>query len=181
MAVMVDKGNSQEFEKPAAGLHSAVCISVVDLGTQENNYQGEISHKRQVALIWELDQTMKEGKFAGERMLVSMICTASLNEKAKLRGILESWRGKSFSEAELTGYDVEGWKGAPCMIKLVLNEKSYAKVSGVMPAMPDKKLEPRKLNYVPQWIKDIANRGDGGQTFDDGTQIASDDAEHDFF
>ena len=175
MGLIVDKGNSQEFEKVSGGLHSAVCISVVDLGMQKGDYQGTPWKKKQLALVWEVDQEFTEGKFTGERMLVSAIYTASLNEKANLRNILESWRGKSFSEAELTGYDVEGWRGAPCMINLVLNEKGYAKVSGVMPAMPDKKLEPRKLNYVPQWIKDIANRGDGGQTFDDGTQIASDE------
>ena len=164
MPIMVE-GSGQEFEKPTPGLHAAVCIAVVDLGIQENNYQGEISHKRQVAIVWELDQTMTEGKFAGERMLVSKIMTASLNEKANLRKMLASWRGKEFSEAELSGYDVEGWKGAPCMVNLVLNDKGYAKVEGVMPAMGDNKLEPNRLNYVPQWIKDIANRGDGGQTF----------------
>ena len=185
MPIMVDGGNAQEFEKPNAGLTAAVCIAVVDLGVQENDYQGEKSKKRQVAFVFEVEQTYTEGKYVGERMLASKIMTASLNEKATLRRLLASWRGKDFDEAELFGYDVEGWKGAPCMLNLVLNAKGYAKVEGVMPAMADKRLEPNRLNYVPQWIKDIANRGEGGQKFsgeeDEGSTVDPNTGEPSFF
>lgn len=168
MGIIAKGSEMKEFEKATPGMHRAVCISMVDLGVQSGEYNGEPWKKRQVALIFELDQCFTEGNYTGEPMLVSEIVTLSLNEKAKLRGYLESWRGKRFSEQELLGYDISEWVGSPCMINVMHNAKGYAKIAGISPLMAGlEPLAPVRLGYVPDWIKRIANNGEGDhQRFD---------------
>ena len=36
-----------EFEQAPAGTHMAVCIRVIDIGTQDGEYQGKPNSKRQ--------------------------------------------------------------------------------------------------------------------------------------
>ena len=119
--------NSGSFENPEAGTYNAVCYRVIDIGTQEQNYQGTISMKPQVIIAWELDENMKDGR----PFVVSQFYTASLNEKAKLRQHMATWRGRDFTEAELAGFNPFNLIGAPCMLSISINEKGRSKVTGV--------------------------------------------------
>jgi len=155
MAIMVSDNGGGSFELPDSGLHNAVCSNVYDLGDQPG-YQGKIQHK--VVIMWELEQTIKDGDFAGKRFVVSSMYTASLSEKANLRAHLESWRGRSFTEEELQGFDIEKLRSIPCMLSIVHNEnkgKTYANVSAVM--KHDKKFDSMlpelPVDYVPKWIE----------------------------
>jgi len=66
---------------------------------------------------------------------ISDTYTLSLNEKASLRKMLESWRGKAFTPEELEGFSLSKVLGAPCMVSIVQAEKNngdkFAKVSAV--------------------------------------------------
>ena len=42
------------FEPPPAGTHRAICYRVIDLGTQQSEYQGQTKHQRKIMLSWEL-------------------------------------------------------------------------------------------------------------------------------
>jgi hypothetical protein len=37
------KGGDGNFEKAPAGSHPAVCVGMFDLGTQENDFQGNVT------------------------------------------------------------------------------------------------------------------------------------------
>ena len=126
---MIIKDNGGNYENPPTGMHNARCYRVIDLGTHEGEYQGQKNIKREVMIGWEIDELMSDGK----RFTVSGFYTASLNEKAKLRAMLTSWRGKAFTEAELDGFDLENVLGAPCMVNLVANDKGKVVVSSVSP------------------------------------------------
>lgn len=122
-----ETGGGGNFENPEAGTYGAVCYRVIDLGTQENNYQGIITHKQQVLIAWELDAPMSDGR----PFVVSQFYTASLNEKAKLRQHLITWRGRDFTPEELNGFNPFNLLGAPCMLSIVLNDKGKTKIVGV--------------------------------------------------
>ena len=124
--VMVNEG-AGSFENPEPGSYAAVCNQVIDLGTQEGEYQGNKIKRRQVILGWEL--TEKNSK--GEPFRVSSFYTASLSEKSKLRPMLESWRGAAFSTEELKGFPLSKLLGKPCLVSLILNEKQRIRVSSV--------------------------------------------------
>lgn len=124
-----------KFKPAPEGLHQAVCCDVWDIWTEPRpeEYGGGIVDKTRI--VWQLDQTDDE---TGKPFEASQIYTASLHPKAKLRGHLESWRGKKFSEQEVQGFDIENLIGANCQIQIVhnlsKNGKTYANVQAIVPA-----------------------------------------------
>lgn len=159
MAIVVKDTGNGEFQLPDSGIHNAVCSNVYDLGLQPG-FQGKMQHK--VVVMWELEQTLTEGEYAGKRFIVSQMYTASLSERAHLRAHLESWRGRSFTEGELAGFDIERLRGVPCTLSIVHNEnkgRTYANVSAVMKHDKSKDALVPELapDYVPEWIKTKMN------------------------
>lgn len=130
--MLLTSNGSGDFEQPPAGNHIARCYQVVDLGTQEGEFEGKKNSARKVSIRWELcNELMTEGEMAGKPFSVGKIYTASLNEKATLRAHLESWRGRAFTEAELMGFDPAKVLGAACMVNVGMTPKNKAKVLSV--------------------------------------------------
>ncbi|MBR3001654.1 MAG: hypothetical protein IKF39_11700, partial [Oscillospiraceae bacterium] len=90
---------------------------------------------------------------------ISESYTLSLNEKANLRAMLESWRGKAFSEEELQGFDITNVLKAPCLVstKIMTSKqgKEFAKISSVT-RLP-KGMEVPKDTENPTVVFDITN------------------------
>lgn len=129
-----------DFDPAPAGTVLATCFRVVDLGTQETNFQGRISHKPMLMLSWELhcDEKMNDGR----PFMISKRYTYSMHEKATFRHDLESWRGRAFAEADFAGppngFHVKKLLGVPCILNVVHKEngdKTYANVSSVSKLM----------------------------------------------
>ena len=131
-----ENSGGSTFEQAPVGTHIARCIKLIDLGTQEGEYQGVKNSKRQCVITWELPSTlMTEGESKGKPFTVSKFYTQSLGEKANLRKDLINWRGRDFTPEELSGFEAKNILGKPCMVSITLNDKAKAKVSGVM-ALP---------------------------------------------
>lgn len=176
----------KEFELPAAGAVVGRCYMVADLGTQDTTFKGTPKKAHKVLLAWELDELMQDGKpFA-----ISSRYTLSLFDQAILRQHLESWRGRSFTEAELEGFDVKNVLGKFCMLSIVHNkdgDKTYANVKGIMPVpkgMPTPKpvnkdvyfdIDTGDISVLPEWVQNVvkksdewkARSGNGKSHFDD--------------
>ena len=130
-SIIANGGNdTPSYPTVSVGLHKARCVRVIDLGTQQNDYQGQISWKRQVMLIWEVPS---ETDNKGEPLTISKFYTLSLNEKANLANDLVSWRGRPFTETEKKAFDISKVAGKPCSINVILNQNGKPKVSTVMP------------------------------------------------
>lgn len=126
-----------DFQICPQGNHIAVCYGVIDLGVQEVNFNGEVSYKRKVRVSWELpNELISEGDFAGQPFSISKNYTLSLNSKSILFKDLVSWRGRQFTEQELSGFDLANIIGAPCMVNVIHNssqdgQKTYANVASI--------------------------------------------------
>mgnify|MGYP003137736357 FL=1 len=130
-SIIANGGNdTPSYPTVSVGVHKARCVRVIDLGTQQNDYQGQISWKRQVMLIWEVPS---ETDNKGEPLTISKFYTLSLNEKANLANDLVSWRGRPFTETEKKAFDISKVVGKPCSINVILNQNGKPKVSTVMP------------------------------------------------
>ena len=130
-SIIANGGNdTPSYPTVSVGVHKARCVRVIDLGTQQNDYQGQISWKRQVMLIWEVPS---ETNNKGEPLTISKFYTLSLNEKANLANDLVSWRGRPFTETEKKAFDISKVAGKPCSINDILNQNGKPKVSTVMP------------------------------------------------
>lgn len=126
-----------DFKQAPAGSHVARCIRLIDLGTQTSEYQGQVNHKSQVLISWELCHELYEYEDENKQkvqkpFLVSAFYTNSLSEKANLRRDLISWRGRDFTKEELEKFDLQSILGAPCIVSVVINDKGKAKVEGVL-------------------------------------------------
>lgn len=122
-----------KFAPCPEGLHQAVCVDVVDLGTMTTAW-GE---KPKVRIVWQVDDV---DPATGRRYDVREMYTLSLSEKATLRKHLEAWRGRKFAPAELRGFDLEHLIGANCQIQVIHNitteGRTFANVQAIVPANP---------------------------------------------
>ena len=128
IAKVVD--NESKYPEVPTGVHKARCVKVIDLGTQENNYEGETTWKHQCMIIWEVPLEKNNN---GEPLTISKFYTLSLHEKATLGKDLSSWRGRPFTELEKKGFDVSNLLGVPCYLNVMMNKKGKPKVEAIMP------------------------------------------------
>lgn len=142
--ILKENGSGKEFEQASAGNHIARCIGLIDIGTQQSEYQGKTTYARKIVVRFELPhELMAEGDYAGKPFLVSKFYTASLSEKANLRKDLESWRGRPFTEKELLGFDSKNLLDKPCMVNVVHTEKGKAKIASIAPIPKGMDIPPR--------------------------------------
>lgn len=151
-------------ERVPAGTHQAVCQSVHDIGIQETTFNGETKRQHKVVVIWEVNERLTDGKFKGQRFVVSKKYTLSLHEKSTLRHDLMAWRGRDFTEAELNAFDLESITGANCMLSITETEKNgkkYTNIAAVM-ALPKGMTEitPELENtHRFEWIETLKGKG----------------------
>lgn len=144
--IATDNGGGGTFEQAPVGAHVARCIKLIDIGTHHGEYEGVANVRHQIIIGWELPgETIQTGDYAGQPFVVSEFYTLSLHEKGKLRPMLESWRGKPFTDDELRGFDLQNLLGKPCMVQVGRNKKERAKVQAVM-SLPKGMAAPAQVN-----------------------------------
>lgn len=135
MSLTVSEGAGGTYSPPEAGTFTAVCCSIVDLGTQVSTYEGETKAARKIMLAFELTDPDAGQRDDGSPHIVRKRFTASLHAKAGLRKFLESWRGRPFDAQELKGFSLPVLLGKPCLLGIVheaKGDKVYANLSSVM-------------------------------------------------
>ena len=164
-----ESGSSNSIPILEEGTYAAVCYMLVDLGLQYNKNYGNSSRK--VLIGWEIADEYVEVDGEKKPRVFSARYTASLNEKAVLRKDLAAWRGRAFTEAELSEFNLCNIVGAPCMIQIIHNEasngKTYANLASIMKlpkgmAVPKQTLDSvifdidesdlADLEKLPEWI-----------------------------
>lgn len=129
-------GNDREFENLTPGTYSGVCVDVVDLGMVESTWENKLRSQHKIRLVFQVEERMSDGR----PFLVSERFTLSLSEKSKLRPLIEHWRGKAFTEAEVAaGYPLESLIGVPGIItvtqRVSSQGKTFSNVAAVSPLM----------------------------------------------
>jgi hypothetical protein len=136
---MIIKSKSAGFDPITAGVHHAVCQSIIDLGTQEP-FNKSFEPQRKVMFTWELPHEVKNFDGVNKPLTISRELSVSLNKKSSLRKMLDSWRGRPFTEGELkNGFDLSKLIGSNCQLNVVHvtgkadTSKVYANIEGVIP------------------------------------------------
>lgn len=173
-------GNFPERKPLEAGAYAAVCDMIVDCGVQASP-GGQFAPKRTVMLRFQIPservEITKDGQTKSLPAVISRTLGLSLNEKATLRQLLQSWRGKAFTPEELKRFDLANVLGKPAFINVthsVKGDRTYANLTSIMPlpkGMPAPVLEGETLVYsidapdpavfdkLPAWVQDkISNR-----------------------
>lgn len=134
MAIIVSEGSNKTYTPHPEGQFTARCIDVVDMGWQKT----EFGPKHKIRIVFFCGET-EEREYEGEKkqspLTISCFYTASLHEKANLRGFLESWRGQSFTADEAKSFDLEKMLGAAAYVQVThahKDGKTYANVKSIM-------------------------------------------------
>lgn len=120
------KGGDGNFERAPAGNHPAVLIGLIDMGTQENSFQGNVTQQHRAYFVYEL---VMEKTQAGKNHILATDLTVSMNEKAKLRKWIEARTGKQIPDG--AEYDVSQEVGQSVLLNVVLNKDGYPKIESV--------------------------------------------------
>jgi len=167
MAIIATSSGGSEFELAPSGNHVARCYRIIDMGSHKNSYGNTL---RKILVSWELHGEDDEGNPLtmpdGKPMVISANYTLSLSEKATLRAVLESWRGKPFTLQELAGFDITAVLGAWCMVTIAhetsqKNQKTYANVKNVAPVPAV-----IKKNGLPEGVNKVCSLSLEPETFD---------------
>jgi hypothetical protein len=138
--VAKSEGSSSSFVPVPTGMHLARCYRIIDLGTQESTYMGNVKHLPKVMFQFEVHSEDSEGNATvtskGDPMTVSKNFTLTLAEKSTLRKDLQTWRGKDFTADELKGFELKNVLGQWAMISVVETEnngKTYTNIATINP------------------------------------------------
>lgn len=154
--MLVKRTENKEFEKVKAGIYDAVCYMVCDLGTQVAGFDDESKEikRRRVRIGFELvDNLMADGR----PFVVSKEFTASLHEKSQLTKTLVSWRGRSFTQEELGGFNLKKLINVPCQVQIVeiMNNKTgkeYAVIQNILPKNKHFQFSKLHNEFVHFWL-----------------------------
>ena len=114
------------------GVYMAVCVGVVDLGEQYSEKFKNYSNK--VKFVWALPSETVEIDGKTEERQLSKEFTFSVSKKGGLRGFLQSWNGRNYSDEEFAELDVFEQLGKACQLQVVLSETGeYSNVENLMP------------------------------------------------
>lgn len=153
MTLTVTAG-SGNYEKAPAGMHSATCVQVIDLGTQASN-NPQFKDNVKLMIGWELSG-VKDSE--GNPVILHQEYSSYLSEKSNLRKITESWRGRPFTSEELKSFHTGKLVGAPCILQIIHQpskanpERSYAKLTSITPMMND---QPKPITTTPHLVYDL--------------------------
>lgn len=144
MSTYASDSGGKDYDPVPEGSHLAVCDMFVDLGQQESSYNNQSKVQHKIYLRWQIPSLRlsyeKEGVQHEGPMAIGSKFTLSLHEKAALRKILQSWRGRAFTPEELKKFDVTTVVAKPCLITVTHSPKDgggvYANV-GAVAKLPD--------------------------------------------
>ncbi|MDN3273369.1 hypothetical protein QWJ07_03880 [Frankia sp. RB7] len=126
------------FKPVPSGAHTAILFQLIDLGTQEGEYNGEVKHQRKVRLGFEIhsdDAVTDDGK----PMVIGRTFTLSMYDTAKLRQFIEGWRGTAFDDDAASAFDFKAMLGKACILNVTHNKasngKTYANIDSAIRLM----------------------------------------------
>jgi len=129
MGLIASSSGGGDFEVVPIGTHRAICYKLADAGTREEKFKDEDAKKRRsIFVFFELPdlRTSKDQPFS-----IFKQYTLSLNENSALHKDLKSWRGKSFTEAELKSFDMANILGVSCDLEVEHTAGGRAKITSI--------------------------------------------------
>ena len=126
-----DKG-SGDFPQIPPGTKVSRCVRLIDLGTTHNDLYDNDQHKIYIGFETPTERSTWKDKDGIEHegpFIAGKFYTLSLNEKANLRKDLEAWRGKEFTQEELSGFAMKNILDKTPMLNIIQKEKNGKKLN----------------------------------------------------
>lgn len=148
MPVLLAEETGAGYELPPAGTWQGVCYSVIDLGTQKEEFEGTIKDARKVRIGFEFSADTEDEE---EKIFtIHKEFTLSFGGRSKLRQYIDSWNGgqTTMTEQEAKGFNVYSLLDKEASINIVVKKsakgKEYADIGGLSPRIKKLALHERK-------------------------------------
>ena len=170
MSMIARNSGGVEIPKLEGGVYTAVSSAMIDIGLQTNDRFDKT--QRKFMMMWTILNEQIEINGEMQARVISKEYTFSLHEKSTLRKDLQAWRGKAFTDEELSGFDLLNVLNKPCQLQIILEEKNgnkYNNIAGIM-SLPkgteikgvenafyfDFETESTWIHYknIPNWIRE---------------------------
>ena len=148
-------GGGGDFKAVPSGTHIACLYLLVDIGWQATNF----GDKEQIVLGFELPScTLDDGR----PMIIYRTLTNSMHEKATLRLMIESWRGKQLAPAEAENFDLRAIVGHHCQLSIVHKDSNGTTFSNIkaVTGLPQGLPVPARVNDIVIYDMDEGERLD---------------------
>jgi hypothetical protein len=194
MAIIAKQEQESNFTPIPEGVHSATCFGIIDLGIHYSEKFDKKSHK--VQIMWELPEEKYEHEGEELPRVISKEYTLSLGEKANLRKDLQAWRGKTFTDEELQGFDLKNVLGKGCQLQIIHTEKNgktYSNIASIMGLPKGMKLDNTinpltyfdlespdaltEMTNLPAWLQDKIKASETYEALSAGFREISPDEE----
>lgn len=110
-------GGGEDFVTLSAGVHPAICVQFIDLGTQMKQYKPTEEPKPQHMVKYVFEVYGDERRNDGKRFVLSTNdLLASMSKTANLRKMMESWRGQPYTDQEAADFDAMAPVGRPVIL-----------------------------------------------------------------
>lgn len=129
MPLVAPGSDSKPRELIPPGTYVARCVWLIDLGTQDDSYQGKPKITPKVRITWELPTETRvfDEKKGEQPFFISKKYTNFLSDRSNLSADLISWRGRPFTPEEAKGFDLRKILGAPCMLSIIHEQGKESK------------------------------------------------------
>ncbi len=133
MSMIAKDSGNVSIEKLENGVYPAISSMIIDLGLQASEKFDKV--QRKMMIIWNI--LGEEVEINGEKLprTMSKEYGFSLGEKSNLRKDLQAWRGKTFTEDELQGFNILNVLNKPCQLQIILEEKNGKKYNNIASIM----------------------------------------------
>jgi hypothetical protein len=144
------KNEQKPRELAPEGTHTAICVRVLDLGTQHSEKWGD---KHKINLAFEL---LDEQTDEGEPFVVYKQYTASLSNRSTLAGDLKSWLNQKFEKDD--EFDLEDLLGKAGLVTIVHtdgdDDKVYANIDTITGLPKNTKVRKASEKLVSLFLND---------------------------
>ena len=124
MPLTVSTTRKSDFEIAPEGPTIGICYRVIDLGTQQVEYQGEKKLVPQVCLFFEMPNELTKD---GRPKIISNTYTLSLGEKAKLRPVVRDLTQEQVPN-HIDGFDISCLIGKAGVVDIIHKEGRDGKI-----------------------------------------------------
>lgn len=147
---------TREFKPVPAGSHLGRLYKIVDIGTQQGEWQGKATYSRKMIFYFELHGEDDKGQPLtnddGKPLIVTKYYNASLSEKSTLRKHLQAWLNIDFNNMP-QGFEVRSILGKFAMVNVINYSKEGKQKSAIdgltaVPAIVAKHGLPEGINDI---------------------------------
>lgn len=134
-------GGNFERNLIPAGMHPAICYSVIDLWTQEIEWQWEKKQQRKVMITFELYKQLKEFDWIQKPLVKWIKFTLAFSDKSNLYKQLKSWlNDEPWQEFDLFNLL---WKKATLQIihSKWTDWNTYDNIQNILPSMDENEVK----------------------------------------